>query len=292
MNLSFPRATLKLLQSRIPFLNSSSNNNNLTINENFHKARLIKKVYKLNEKTKNYINKRQNLKPLKKNIITGNEKINKIKQIKLIKSKYFHNEILRKNINSPLKREYKRLLSNLPNNKRCFMNLRNKDLDSIFKFPNNSTKLFTHKKELMIKKGNNSINSSKKKDNKKFVEKPKITIHFKLSTNSTIHRSKSLVLDKIDKSLTNITFKNKDSSLNSANKDKQTIKLIDRKKKYSYLMTLMKRNSNKNLDLLIDIKKEETKNKDLLLSSLAKFSVNDERIKRKIHNYNQKESIN
>jgi len=289
MNLSFPRATLKLLQSRISFLNSSSNSNNLTINENFHKARLIKKVYKLNEKTKNYIYKQPNLKPLKKNIITRNEKIHSIKQIKLIKSKYFHNEILRKNINSPLKREYKRLLSNLPNNKRCFMNLRNKDLDSIFKFPNNSTKL--SKKDL--KKGNNAINSCKNKDNKKFVEKPKITIHFKLSTNSSIHRSKSLVLDKIDKidkSLTNITFKNKDSSLNSVNKDKQKIKLIDRKKRYSYLMGLVKRNTNKNLDLLIDIKKEETHNKDLLLSSLAKFNVNNERIKRKIYNYNQKDA--
>ena len=232
MSLYFRRANLKILKSRVPFLSSSSNNNNLTIDENLNKTRLIKKVYKLNEKKSNYTNKKPNLKALKKDIPTRNENLNKKKQIKLIKSKYFHNEILRKNLYSPLKREYKILLSNLPNNRRCFMNLRNKDLDSIFEFANNSSKLSIYKKKLKIKKENNSMNSLKRKKIQSFMEEPKIRIHYKLSTNSSLHRSQSFAFDKNDKSLMNITFKNKDSSLDSINKDKQKIKLIDRKNNY------------------------------------------------------------
>ena len=286
MNKSYPKASLKLLESRLKFLNSETTNNKEEKEEASHKINHIKKVFILNKKTKEFIKRNSNIKAYNKNFCKKNTNYDPKKKIRLIKSKYFHNELLRKNINSPLKREYKLLISNLPNNKRCFIHLHNKDFDNIFKYPNNSMQNILNKKEI-IKKNNINLDKKRRIDNsieskKDSIESTKI-IHYKVPLSCNTYKSKSVFVDKKDNDIFNYTYKKKDGSLSSINKTKQKIKLIDKNKKYLKLLSLLKKRSNKTFKLLSDVKREETKDKDSFLSSLARFSVIRERIKRNLY---------
>ena len=286
MNESYPKASLKLLESRLKFLNSETTNNKEEKEEASHKINHIKKVFILNKKTKEFIKRNSNIKAYNKNFCKKNTNYDPKKKIRLIKSKYFHNELLRKNINSPLKREYKLLISNLPNNKRCFINLHNKDFDNIFKYPNNSMQNIVNKKEI-IKKNNINLDKKRRIDNsieskKDSIESTK-TIHYKIPLSCNMYKSKSVFFDKKDNDIFNYTYKKKDGSLSSINKTKQKIKLIDKNKKYLKLLSLLKKRSNKTFKLLSDVKREEIKDKDSFLSSLARFSVIRERIKRNLY---------
>ena len=109
------------------------------------------------------------------------------------------------------------------------------------------------------------------------------TIHYKIPLSCNMYKSKSVFFDKKDNDIFNYTYKKKDGSLSSINKTKQKIKLIDKNKKYLKLLSLLKKRSNKTFKLLSDVKREETKDKDSFLSSLARFSVIRERIKRNLY---------
>ena len=286
MNKSYPKASLKLLESRLKFLNSETTSNKEDNQETSHKINHIKKVFILNQKTKAFIKRNSNIKAYNKNFCKKNTNYGPKNKIRLIKSKYFHNEILRKNIHSPLKREYKLLISNLPSNKRCFINLHNKDFDTIFKYPNNSMQKSLNKKEI-IKKSNVNLNNKRISDNNLESRKDSMdstkTIHYKLPLNFNSYKSKSVIVDKKDKSIMNYTYKKKEGSLSTIDKSKPKIKLIDKNKKYLKLLSLLKKRTNKTFKLISDVKREEIKDKDSFLSSLARFTVIHERIKRKLY---------
>ena len=279
MNISYPRANLQLLESRIKYLNTQSTNNinNKLDNDNTnHQSKHVKKVFKLNAKTKDYIKRTSNLKEFNNNLYKRSINTKKAHQIKIIKSKYFHNELLRKNVISPLRREYQLLVSNLPNNKRCFKNLHNKDFDSIFKNPNNSvkdnslTKNISKKnyiKDIKNKKG--LYNSQEIKDN--FFPTTRI-IHYKFSKNLASYYSKSMIVDDKHKNILNYSPKKYQHSIDSICERKPKVKLVDKKKKYIKLISLIKKSSDKNIHLLMDYKNEEIKNKDSFLSSLVRYN--------------------
>ena len=188
MNLSLPKVNSSLLESRIKYRNNSINNiNKKDKNETFHKLsgiNFFQNKFNINTKTREYKYQNLNLQFFQKNATKRNNLFDddKIRQIRLIKSRYFHNDLIRKNVDSPLKREYKKLLSNLPNNKRCFSKLQNKDFDSIFKIPINITQPIIRRKTLISNKRDMSINTNKsifllkKKELNRPLSKRKINI--------------------------------------------------------------------------------------------------------------------
>ena len=292
MNKSYPRANLHSLESRIKFFkNTESNNKNPDKKEKACLTNHIKKIFILNSKTKELIKRNSILKDYNKNFCKKNTNYDPKYQIRLIKSKYFHNELIRKNVYSPLKRRYKQLITNLPSNKRCFINLHNKDFDFIFRYPNNSTSSILYK-TIIIKNNNNKNLIQKRTLNKSIKSKKDLadsikTIHYKISSDSVIYNRDSFIVDKEDKKIKNIMnyiYKKKELSFGEINKAKQKVNLIEKNKKYLKLLLLIKRQSKKNLKLLNDVKKEEIKSKDSLLSCLARYNISSERIKRNTHN--------
>jgi hypothetical protein len=67
MNKSYPKASLKLLESRLKFLNSETTSNKEDNQETSHKINHIKKVFILNQKTKAFIKRNSNIKAYNKN---------------------------------------------------------------------------------------------------------------------------------------------------------------------------------------------------------------------------------
>ena len=113
MNLSFPRLNLSILEPKIKNINNSFNIGKINKNRSFQKSSDIKKKFNLNALTKKYNNKNISIQFYQKNAVNRNPNIfnNKIKQIRLIKSNYFHNDFIQKKVDSPLKREYKKLFT-------------------------------------------------------------------------------------------------------------------------------------------------------------------------------------
>ena len=284
MNLSFPRLNLRILEPKIRNMNNSFNICEINKNSSFQKSSDIKKKFNLNALTKKYNNKNIGIQFYQKNVANRNQNIfiNKSKQITLIKSNYFHNDYLQKKVDSPLKREYKKLLSNLPNNKRCFINLHNKNLDSIFKLniPNSN---FTHSKSQrkIINKyrkdtsvnTNKSIIFPKKKLLDKILFEPKLKIHYKISSNSCKNNTQNISLNKNNKSCLNLSTNRE--LLTPIYKCKSNINKV----KYLYLMLKLSTPSKIKLNLLNGINKEEFKIKDSFSSFISKYNNNKKKLK-------------
>ena len=256
MNLSFPRLNLSILEPKIKNMNNSFNNCKINKNRSFQKSSDIKKKFNLNALTKKYNNKNISIQFYQKNAVNRNPNIfnNKIKQIRLIKSNYFHNDFIQKKVDSPLKREYKKLLSNLPNNKRCFINLHNENLDSIFKLqiPNSNFKRSNSQRKIIKKnRKDTSVNTNKstifpKKKICRIPFEPKLKIHYKI------------------KDLPSPVYKCK-SNIN--------------KVKYLYLMLKLSTPSKIKLNLLNGINNEEFKIKDSISSFISKYNNNKKKLK-------------
>ena len=254
MNLSLPKVNSSLLESRIKYRNNSINNiNKKDKNETFHKLsgiNFFQNKFNLNTKKREYKYQNLNLQFFQKNATKRNNLFDddKIRQIRLIKSRYFHNDLIRKNVDSPLKREYKKLLSNLPNNKRCFSNLQNKDFDSIFKIPINITQPIIRRKTLISNKRDMSINTNKsifllkKKELNRPLSKRKININF-----APIYNHKE--------------------NLNNT--------------KYLNLIMKLSKKTKIKLNLLNRTKKDEVKSCESISSSIDKYYINENTNKRK-----------
>lgn len=283
MNLSFPRLNLSILEPKIKNMNNSFNNCKINKNRSFQKSSDIKKKFNLNALTKKYNNKNISIQFYQKNAVNRNPNIfnNKIKQIRLIKSNYFHNDFIQKKVDSPLKREYKKLLSNLPNNKRCFINLHNENLDSIFKLqiPNSNFKRSNNQRKIIKKnRKDTSVNTNKstifpKKKICRIPFEPKLKIHYKISSNSCKNNTQNISLNKINKNCFNLSI-NKDLP-SPVYKCKSNINKV----KYLYLMLKLSTPSKIKLNLLNGINNEEFKIKDSISSFISKYNNNKKKLK-------------
>ena len=291
MNLSLPKVNSSLLESRIKYRNNSINNiNKKDKNETFHKLsgiNFFQNKFNINTKTREYKYQNLNLQFFQKNATKRNNLFDddKIRQIRLIKSRYFHNDLIRKNVDSPLKREYKKLLSNLPNNKRCFSNLQNKDFDSIFKIPINITQPIIRRKTLISNKRDMSINTNKsifllkKKELNRPLSKRKINIHYKLLINSSKNNLQNNILNKINKSCMNSALSIKKDMINFASIYNHKENLNNTK--YLNLMMILSKKTKIKLNLLNRTKKDEVKSCESISSSIDKYYINKNTNKRK-----------
>ena len=291
MNLSLPKVNSSLLESRIKYRNNSINNiNKKDKNETFHKLsgiNFFQNKFNINTKTREYKYQNLNLQFFQKNATKRNNLFDddKIRQIRLIKSRYFHNDLIRKNVDSPLKREYKKLLSNLPNIKRCFSNLQNKDFDSIFKIPINITQPIIRRKTLISNKRDMSINTNKsifllkKKELNRPLSKRKINIHYKLLINSSKNNLQNNILNKINKSCMNSALSIKKDMINFASIYNHKENLNNTK--YLNLMMKLSKKTKIKLNLLNRTKKDEVKNCESISSSIDKYYINKNTNKRK-----------
>ena len=241
----------------------------------------------INTKTREYKYQNLNLQFFQKNATKRNNLFDddKIRQIRLIKSRYFHNDLIRKNVDSPLKREYKKLLSNLPNNKRCFSNLQNKDFDSIFKIPINITQPIIRRKTLISNKRDMSINTNKsifllkKKELNRPLSKRKINIHYKLLINSSKNNLQNNILNKINKSCMNSALSIKKDMINFAPIYNHKENLNNTK--YLNLIMKLSKKTKIKLNLLNRTKKDEFKSCESISSSIDKYYINENTNKRK-----------
>ena len=291
MNLSLPKVNSSLLESRIKYRNNSINNiNKKDKNETFHKLsgiNFFQNKFNINIKTREYKYQNLNLQFFQKNAAKRNNLFDddKIRQIRLIKSRYFHNDLIRKNVDSPLKREYKKLLSNLPNNKRCFSNLQNKDFDSIFKIPINITQPIIRRKTLISNKRDMSINTNKsifllkKKELNRPLSKRKINIHYKLLINSSKNNLQNNILNKVNKSCMNSALSIKKDMINFASIYNHKENLNNTK--YLNLMMKLSKKTKIKLNLLNRTKKDEVKSCESISSSIDKYYINENTNKRK-----------
>ena len=291
MNLSLPKVNSSLLESRIKYRNNSINNiNKKDKSETFHKLsgiNFFQNKFNINTKTREYKYQNLNLQFFQKNATKRNNLFDddKIRQIRLIKSRYFHNDLIRKNVDSPLKREYKKLLSNLPNNKRCFSNLQNKDFDSIFKIPINITQPIIRRKTLISNKRDMSINTNKsifllkKKELNRPLSKRKINIHYKLLINSSKNNLQNNILNKINKSCMNSALSIKKDMINFASIYNHKENLNNTK--YLNLIMKLSKKTKIKLNLLNRTKKDEVKSCESISSSIDKYYINENTNKRK-----------
>ena len=291
MNLSLPKVNSSLLKSRIKYRNNSINNiNKKDKNETFHKLsgiNFFQNKFNINTKTREYKYQNLNLQFFQKNATKRNNLFDddKIRQIRLIKSRYFHNDLIRKNVDSPLKREYKKLLSNLPNNKRCFSKLQNKDFDSIFKIPINITQPIIRRKTLISNKRDMSINTNKsifllkKKELNRPLSKRKINIHYKLLINSSKNNLQNNILNKVNKSCMNSALSIKKDMINFASIYNHKENLNNTK--YLNLMMKLSKKTKIKLNLLNRTKKDEVKSCESISSSIDKYYINENTNKRK-----------
>ena len=291
MNLSLPKVNSSLLESRIKYRNNSINNIiKKDKNETFHKLsgiNFFQNKFNINTKTREYKYQNLNLQFFQKNATKRNNLFDddKITQIRLIKSRYFHNDLIRKNVDSPLKREYKKLLSNLRNNKRCFSNLQNKDFDSIFKIPINITQPIIRRKTLISNKRDMSINTNKsifllkKKELNRPLSKRKINIHYKLLINSSKNNLQNNILNKINKSCMNSALSIKKDMINfvSIYNHKENLNNT----KYLNLMMKLSKKTKIKLNLLNRTKKDEVKSCESISSFIDKYYINENTNKRK-----------
>ena len=276
--------------------------------ENFNKfnqIELIKKTNLLEQKKQNYSINNSHLFSVKHYLSKDNKKVIKKIENQLIKKKLrlekspklicSYENIIKDDLFSPLNDKYKLLISNIDYNKRCFRNLSNKEFDNIFndKFKwgpglldnNNSIprsdvkkyKISKNKKNKEIKKNYKSRNNKK---------------NGRLSTISCDHNYNNIFSNRIK----NIKHSNKNSIDDSTKLAKynlcSTISINNYKsfrmkskckyfndynsqfntdKKYRKFVLLLKKQNDKNIKLLNDVKKQETMNKDNLLISIVKM---------------------
>lgn len=231
------------------------------------------------KKLQNFSNKVSNLFLFKYNLNKNKLKERKKMENKLIKKKLILGESpkavytslnkSKEDFTYSLNNKYKQLISNIAYNKRCFRNLSNADFDNLF-FDNSNIDKDIKKKKILSKSDKKETKYSKINNMNKiyristdlneckyndFVNKLKN----KIKLNCRIIRNNSTYHDmyKIKKNI----FKNSFVNINHLNDNS----------KFDKFILLLKKQSEKNKNLLIDIKREETNSKEMLLTSMAKF---------------------
>ena len=219
-----------------------------------------------------------------KNVIKKIENLlinKKLKQDKSTKYIFEYQNKIKDDLISPLNYKYKLLISNIDYNKRCFRNLSNKDFDSIF----NDNSSWSQEP---IKKHNISLPKkikikNKIKDIKNNLKHRNKNIFYSLSTvsnnynNNYFINKKKLKTSKYKK-INNFNYLIKTNNNQQNNSNKSNIKIINdytnhfnNDKKYEKFVLLLKKQNDKNIKLLNDVKKQEIMNKDNLLVSIVKL---------------------
>ena len=264
----------------------------------FNQVEVIKSTNLLEKRKQNYSRKNTRLFSVKHYQYKNNPKIIHKIENKLIKNKlkrniepkliYFHEKSLGGDIFSPLNEKYKLLISSIDYNKRCFRNLRNKDFDNIFNDNSNIHKEYIKKLSLeqsipkkITKRNNNKYKDIKNKNN----SYRNSTVSYNKSINNIfLNRIKNInnnnIKDlikskKINKNNFNYTlYNNKENNSIKKVNSKPNIKyinLFNADKDYEKFVSLLKKQSDKNIKLLNDVKKQETMSKDNLLVSIARL---------------------
>ena len=269
--------------------------------ENFNKfnqIEVIKKTNLLEKKKQNYSNNFS----IKNYLYKSDPKVIKKIENQLIKNKLKRDKKptliyeIKKNLRSdilspfsPLNKRYKLLISNIDYNKRCFRNLSNRDFDSIFNDNNSSinqepikNKSTIKSKQKRIKKVNYKKNKEIKKRNRYFINGTFTVPHkYNNRNNIFVNRINNIKINNIRNSSDN---KNNINSTLFTNNENNSIMKINHKfntnyinqfntdKKYEKFVLLLKKQNDKNMKLLNDVKKQETLNKDSLLISLVRLN--------------------
>ena len=273
--------------------------------ENFNKfnqIEVIKKTNLLEKKKQNYSNNHSHLYSIKNYLYKSDPKVIKKIENQLIKNKLKRDKKptliyeIKKNLRgdilspfSPLNERYKLLISNIDYNKRCFRNLSNRDFDSIFNDNNSSinqepikNKKTPSSKLKIIKKINYKKNKEIKKRNRFFINGT-LTVPYKYNSRNNIfvNRINNIKSNNLRNSSDN---KNNINSTLFTNNENNSIMKINHKfnsnyinqfnndKKYEKFVLLLKKQNDKNMKLLNDVKKQETLNKDSLLVSLVRLN--------------------
>ena len=255
----------------------------------FNQVEVIKSTNLLEKRKQNYSRKNTRLFSVKHYQYKNNPKIIHKIENKLIKNKlkrniepkliYFHEKSLGGDIFSPLNEKYKLLISSIDYNKRCFRNLRNKDFDNIFNDNSNIHKEYIKKLSLeqsipkkITKRNNNKYKDIKNKNN----SYRNSTVSYNKSINNIfLNRIKNINNNNINKNNFNYTlYNNKENNSIKKVNSKPNIKyinLFNADKNYEKFVSLVKKQSDKNIKLLNDVKKQETMSKDNLLVSIARL---------------------
>ena len=273
--------------------------------ENFNKfnqIEVIKKTNIIEKKKQNYSNNNSRLFSIKNYLYKSDPKVIKKIENQLIKNKLKRDKKptliyeIKKNLRgdilspfSPLNERYKLLISNIDYNKRCFRNLSNRDFDSIFNDNNSSinqepikNKKTPSSKLKIIKKINYKKNKEIKKRNRFFINGT-LTVPYKYNSRNNIfvNRINNIKSNNLRNSSDN---KNNINSTLFTNNENNSIMKINHKfnsnyinqfnndKKYEKFVLLLKKQNDKNMKLLNDVKKQETLNKDSLLVSLVRLN--------------------
>lgn len=200
------------------------------------------------------------------------------KKILLCKTSKSVNHIsksFKKEFTSPLKDKYRLLISNINNyNKRCFKNLRNKDLDSIFNYNLTLTKSPIKKNKKLITK------SVLRRDNKSQETKSK-------NINEYDMNKKQRESKYIKKRQCQCSLKNEDDiykintenfnydyfPINKKNKvNRDTRYQSNIASNFEKFVFLLKKQNMKTMKLLDDVKRQEAINKDLLRVCVAQLN--------------------
>ena len=273
--------------------------------ENFNKfnqIEVIKKTNIIEKKKQNYSNNNSRLFSIKNYLYKSDPKVIKKIENQLIKNKLKRDKKptliyeIKKNLRgdilspfSPLNERYKLLISNIDYNKTCFRNLSNRDFDSIFNDNNSSinqepikNKNTQSSKLKIIKNINYKKNKEIKKRNRFFINGTLTVPHkYNSRNNIFVNRLNNIKSNNLRNSCDN---KNNINSTLFTNNENNSIMKINHKfntnyinqfnndKKYEKFVLLLKKQNDKNMKLLNDVKKQETLNKDSLLVSLVRLN--------------------
>lgn len=269
----------------------------------FNQIDFIKKTNLLEKKKQNYSVKNSRFFSVKHYLPKNNSKVVKKIENQLLKKKlkigkkpkliYDNRNSFKDELISPLNHKYQSLISNIDYNKRCFRNLSNKDFDSIFKDKSNLSQKSIKKRNILI---STNYNKKLKKQNIRVIKKKLRNDSYRLSSSSNKYKNSNNFENRMKnikasscKNANNDTTK---SSINNKNntffKNYEDISIVNNKvknklfnayinyfnkdKKYGKFVFLLKKQNDKNMKLLNDVKKEEIMNRDNLLVSIVKLN--------------------
>ena len=269
----------------------------------FNQIYFIKKTNLLEKKKQNYSVKNSRFFSVKHYLPKNNSKVVKKIENQLLKKKlkigkkpkliYDNRNSFKDELISPLNHKYQSLISNIDYNKRCFRNLSNKDFDSIFKDKSNLSQKSIKKRNILI---STNYNKKLKKQNIRVIKKKLRNDSYRLSSSSNKYKNSNIFENRIKnikasncKKVNNDTTK---SSINNKNntffKNYEDISIVNNKvknklfnayinyfnkdKKYGKFVFLLKKQNDKNMKLLNDVKKEQIMNRDNLLVSIVKLN--------------------
>ena len=269
----------------------------------FNQIDFIKKTNLLEKKKQNYSVKNSRFFSVKHYLSKNNSKVVKKIENQLLKKKlkigkkpkliYDNRNSFKDELISPLNHKYQSLISNIDYNKRCFRNLSNKDFDSIFKDKSNLSQKSIKKRNILI---STNYNKKLKKQNIRVIKKKLRNDSYRLSSSSNKYKSSNNFENRIKnikasncKKVNNDTTKSsKNNKNNTFFKNYEDISIVNNKvknklfnayinyfnkdKKYGKFVFLLKKQNDKNMKLLNDVKKEQIMNRDNLLVSIVKLN--------------------